>query len=281
MTIEGIVVGLLAIAIGLAWAFYGLKLFTILLPIWAFFFGLVAGAQWGVGRLRARASSRASCRGASGWSSASSWPRSRSSGTTPRSSSSAAPWATPSAIGFFDWLGLGTGLIVISSASSSARSSPSGRSCSACRSCSSWSSRRSAARPRSSTASCCSWARSSSKTLNEGIFGALFTNGILGDGHLARARGGRAVLADARRRPDDHLDRSDQIPVLSLGAAVARRRHRPGDDEQPLHPLRPVGTAGRQPSAGARPDHAAAGLGRARRRRDPRARADLHPGRPA
>ena len=24
----------------LAWAFYGLKLFTILLPIWAFFFGL-------------------------------------------------------------------------------------------------------------------------------------------------------------------------------------------------------------------------------------------------
>ena len=48
MTIEGIIVGLLAIAIGLAWAFYGLKLFTILLPIWAFFFGLVAGAQWGV-----------------------------------------------------------------------------------------------------------------------------------------------------------------------------------------------------------------------------------------
>src|SRR6476659_6855408 len=47
MTIEGIIVGLLAIAIGLAWAFYGLKLFTILLPIWAFFFGLVAGAQWG------------------------------------------------------------------------------------------------------------------------------------------------------------------------------------------------------------------------------------------
>lgn len=47
MTIEGILVGLLAIGIGLAWAFYGLKLFTILLPIWAFFFGLVAGAQWG------------------------------------------------------------------------------------------------------------------------------------------------------------------------------------------------------------------------------------------
>jgi hypothetical protein len=47
MTIEGIIIGLLAIGIGLAWAFYGLKLFTILLPLWAFFFGLVAGAQWG------------------------------------------------------------------------------------------------------------------------------------------------------------------------------------------------------------------------------------------
>lgn len=48
MTLEGILIGLLAIGIGLAWAFYGLKLFTILLPLWAFFFGLVAGAQWGV-----------------------------------------------------------------------------------------------------------------------------------------------------------------------------------------------------------------------------------------
>jgi hypothetical protein len=47
MSIESILVGLLAIGIGLAWAFYGLKLFTILLPIWAFFFGLLAGAQWG------------------------------------------------------------------------------------------------------------------------------------------------------------------------------------------------------------------------------------------
>jgi hypothetical protein len=47
MSLESIVIGLLAIGIGLAWAFYGLKLFTILLPIWAFFFGLVAGAQWG------------------------------------------------------------------------------------------------------------------------------------------------------------------------------------------------------------------------------------------
>jgi hypothetical protein len=47
MSIESIIIGLLAIGIGLAWAFYGLKLFTILLPLWAFFFGLVAGAQWG------------------------------------------------------------------------------------------------------------------------------------------------------------------------------------------------------------------------------------------
>jgi hypothetical protein len=47
MSLEGIIIGLLAIGIGLAWAFYGLKLFTILLPLWAFFFGLVAGAQWG------------------------------------------------------------------------------------------------------------------------------------------------------------------------------------------------------------------------------------------
>src|SRR6476660_7505406 len=47
MSWEGIIIGLLAIGIGLAWAFYGLKLFTILLPLWAFFFGLVAGAQWG------------------------------------------------------------------------------------------------------------------------------------------------------------------------------------------------------------------------------------------
>jgi hypothetical protein len=46
MSLEGIALGLLAIGIGLAWAFYGLKVFVILLPIWAFFFGLVAGAQW-------------------------------------------------------------------------------------------------------------------------------------------------------------------------------------------------------------------------------------------
>ena len=47
MSIEGIIVGLLAILIGAAWATYGLKAFTILLPIWAFFVGLLAGAHWG------------------------------------------------------------------------------------------------------------------------------------------------------------------------------------------------------------------------------------------
>ena len=85
MTIEAIVIGLLAIGIGLAWAFYGLKLFTILLPIWAFFFGLIAGAQWSQDVFGQTASSRRRCRGASASSSGSCSPRSRSSGTTPRS----------------------------------------------------------------------------------------------------------------------------------------------------------------------------------------------------
>lgn len=44
MSLEGIIVGVLAMAIGAAWAAYGLKAFTILLPIWAFFVGLLAGA---------------------------------------------------------------------------------------------------------------------------------------------------------------------------------------------------------------------------------------------
>ena len=46
MSIEGVIVGLLAVVIGAAWAIYGLKFFTILLPLWAFVFGLAAGAQW-------------------------------------------------------------------------------------------------------------------------------------------------------------------------------------------------------------------------------------------
>ena len=115
MSLEGIVLGLLAIGVGLAWAFYGLKLFAILLPIWAFFFGLVTGASWG-----ARSSSA----------------------PTPASSSTTLSWIIGIVfgivlaaisffwyyaavvlmagalgymlgVGFFDWLGLGTGFIAI------------------------------------------------------------------------------------------------------------------------------------------------------------------------
>ena len=46
MSWEGIVIGILAIAIGGAFAFYGLQLFVILLPIWLFFVGLIGGASW-------------------------------------------------------------------------------------------------------------------------------------------------------------------------------------------------------------------------------------------
>ena len=67
MSIEGIILGLLALAVGLAWAFYGLKVFTILLPVWAFFFGLLTGAQWAPGRSSATGCSPRSSRGASAW----------------------------------------------------------------------------------------------------------------------------------------------------------------------------------------------------------------------
>ena len=46
MSLEGILVGVVAIVIGLAWAFYGFKAFLILLPIWAFLVGFCAGASW-------------------------------------------------------------------------------------------------------------------------------------------------------------------------------------------------------------------------------------------
>jgi hypothetical protein len=46
VSLEGIVVGIVAIVIGLAWAFYGFKAFVILLPIWAFLVGFAAGASW-------------------------------------------------------------------------------------------------------------------------------------------------------------------------------------------------------------------------------------------
>lgn len=45
LDVQGIVVGLLGMGIGAVWATYGLKAFTILLPIWAFFAGLLAGAS--------------------------------------------------------------------------------------------------------------------------------------------------------------------------------------------------------------------------------------------
>ena len=45
ITIEGILLGLLALAIGLAFAFYGFKLFLVLLPIWGFFAGFLLGAN--------------------------------------------------------------------------------------------------------------------------------------------------------------------------------------------------------------------------------------------
>ena len=44
MTIEGIIGGLIALGIGLLFAFYGFRLFLVLLPIWGFFAGFVIGA---------------------------------------------------------------------------------------------------------------------------------------------------------------------------------------------------------------------------------------------
>jgi len=44
-TLQGLLVGLLAIAIGAAFAFYGFRVFLILLPIWGFFVGFIVGAN--------------------------------------------------------------------------------------------------------------------------------------------------------------------------------------------------------------------------------------------
>ena len=52
ITIEGLLLGLLAVAIGLAFCFYGFRLFLILLPIWGFFAGLPARRQRHHGALR-------------------------------------------------------------------------------------------------------------------------------------------------------------------------------------------------------------------------------------
>jgi hypothetical protein len=45
ISLDGILLGLLAVAIGLAFAFYGFRVFLILLPIWGFFAGFLLGAQ--------------------------------------------------------------------------------------------------------------------------------------------------------------------------------------------------------------------------------------------
>jgi hypothetical protein len=45
MTFEGILLGLIALAVGAAFTFYGFKFFLILLPLWAFVVGFSAGAQ--------------------------------------------------------------------------------------------------------------------------------------------------------------------------------------------------------------------------------------------
>jgi hypothetical protein len=44
-TMEGLLLGILAVAIGLAFCFWGFRLFLILLPIWGFFVGFMLGAQ--------------------------------------------------------------------------------------------------------------------------------------------------------------------------------------------------------------------------------------------
>jgi len=45
-TLNGLLIGLLAIAIGAAFAFYGFRVFLILLPIWGFFAGFLVGANF-------------------------------------------------------------------------------------------------------------------------------------------------------------------------------------------------------------------------------------------
>jgi len=45
ITLNGLLLGALAVAIGLAFAFWGFRVFLILLPIWGFFAGFLLGAQ--------------------------------------------------------------------------------------------------------------------------------------------------------------------------------------------------------------------------------------------
>src|SRR5262245_49383593 len=45
ITLDGLLIGLLALAIGLAFCFWGFRLFLILLPIWGFVVGFLLGAN--------------------------------------------------------------------------------------------------------------------------------------------------------------------------------------------------------------------------------------------
>jgi hypothetical protein len=45
ITLEGLLLGALAIGIGLAFAFWGFRVFLLLLPIWGFFAGFILGAN--------------------------------------------------------------------------------------------------------------------------------------------------------------------------------------------------------------------------------------------
>src|SRR6478609_4190406 len=45
LTLEGIVVGLIALAVGAAFTFWGFRFFLLLLPIWGFVFGFILGAD--------------------------------------------------------------------------------------------------------------------------------------------------------------------------------------------------------------------------------------------
>jgi hypothetical protein len=45
ITLQGLLIGALVIAIGLAFAFWGFRVFLILLPIWGFFAGFILGAN--------------------------------------------------------------------------------------------------------------------------------------------------------------------------------------------------------------------------------------------
>ena len=45
MSLEGFLLGVIALAVGAAFCFYGFKFFLILLPLWAFIIGFAAGSQ--------------------------------------------------------------------------------------------------------------------------------------------------------------------------------------------------------------------------------------------